>query len=204
MPHLRQNVVTKQWVIISTERAQRPRSFSVKEPALPLDLPSYDAGCPFCPGNDGRDEHELLRLPKQEAWDIRILRNKYPALDLNGDRQRVFQGVKRHMSGVGYHEVIVESRLHYLSPATADAELLYQTFLAFLQRSWMLAEDKRIEHVQYFKNHGIAAGASLHHSHSQLVALPVVPYSKRARMEEARRYFDDVGECAYCLMMNDE
>lgn len=204
MPHLRQNLVTKQWVIVSTERAQRPKSLSVKEPVLSPDLPPYEATCPFCPGNDGRGEQERMRIPEEGPWEVRVLANKYPALNAEGDRQRTYQGVVRRMQGVGYHEVIVESRQHNLSPALAPPDLLLKTFLAFQQRGRMLARDDRLEHIQYFKNHGEAAGASLVHPHSQLVALPVVPYSKRSRTEEARHYFDNTGECAYCRMMHDE
>lgn len=204
MPHLRQNLVTKQWVIVSPERAQRPHSLSAEQPSLPPGLPVFDPDCPFCPEQGRAREHVLWQYPLQGDWRVRVLHNKYPALDLNGDLHREFDGVERSMSGVGYHEIVVEGRAHNLSPATADPDLLYETFLAFQERGRILQQDRRIDHIQYFKNHGQAAGATLAHPHSQLVALPVVPYSKRARAEEARRYFDDVGRCAYCLMLEEE
>lgn len=204
MPHLRQNLVSRQWVIVSTERARRPNSLIAKEPALPPDLPAYDPECPFCPGNSGADEKEFLRLPADAAWDVRVLANKYPALDRDAPEERAFDGVQRIMSGFGYHEVVIEGRQHNLSPARADAALLNRTFQAFQQRGLSIGLDERVEYIQYFKNHGRAAGASLPHPHSQLVALPVVPGSARQRAERAITYFDDVGQCVFCSVLNEE
>ena len=145
-----------------------------------------------------------MRLPREGEWNVRVFNNKYPALEHNGRVTRSFNGVERFLSGVGYHEVVIEGRQHDLSPATASPDLLYQTFMAFQQRGRVIQQDPRMEHIQYFKNHGAAAGATLVHPHSQLVALPVVPYEKRSRSQEALRYFDDIGQCVYCTMLQDE
>ena len=76
--------------------------------------------------------------------------------------------------------------------------------MAFQMRGVVMALDDRIEHVIYFKNHGVRAGTSLLHPHSQIIGLPMVPYDVRTRDEEARRYFDDTGNCVYCDMLKDE
>ncbi|MCO6450669.1 MAG: galactose-1-phosphate uridylyltransferase [Caldilineales bacterium] len=204
MPHLRQNLVTRQWVIVSTERAKRPHSLTAEEPALPVDLPPYDPECPFCLGNDGADEREYLQLPDDGPWQVRVLANKYPALDRDAVEERGFDGVERIMSGFGYHEVVIEGRRHNLCPATDDPTMLAHVFRAFQLRGNSIGEDNRIEYIQYFKNHGRAAGASLHHPHSQLIALPVVPGSARLRAERARSYFDDIGHCVFCKVLAEE
>lgn len=205
MSEIRQNMATKEWVIIATERARRPEEFAdwSQRPKM-ADLPPWDADCPFCPGNEEGPEMEVLRLPESGPWKLRVVKNKFPALRWEGDRQRSFDGVHRWISGVGYHEVLVETPKHNLPCAEAPVTEIQRTFRAFQLRGLSMAQDRRVEHVIYFKNHGPRAGTSLVHPHCQIIGLPVVPYRVRSRVEEARRYFDDTGECVYCAMVTDE
>lgn len=205
MSEIRQNMVTKEWVIIATERARRPEEFAdwSQRPLL-ADMPSWDPACPFCPGNEEGPELEVLRLPESGPWKLRVVKNKYPALRLEGDRKRSFDGVNRWISGVGYHEVVVETPLHNKPMAHQSVEEIWRTLLAFQMRGTAMAQDRRVEHIIYFKNHGPRAGTSLMHPHCQIIGLPVMPYDVRSRANEARRYFDDMGNCAYCAMLQDE
>jgi UDPglucose--hexose-1-phosphate uridylyltransferase len=203
MPELRQNIATKEWVIIATERATRPEE--LVQPLRPTteDRPEWEEGCPFCPGNEELDL-EVMRIPERDPWQLRVVSNKYPALQLEGERMRTFEGVHRQISGVGYHEVLVESPLHNTCPALESAIEVSLMLEAFKIRGREIAQDQRIEQIIYFKNHGDRAGTSLVHPHTQLIGLPIVPYSIRARAEEARRYFDDTGRCVLCHMLSDE
>jgi UDPglucose--hexose-1-phosphate uridylyltransferase len=204
MPELRQNMATKEWVILASERAQRPEAFVLPRTERAA-LPPHDPACPFCPGNEELPL-ETMRMPLNHAqpWQLRVVRNKYPALVPDGARTRVFDGVHRAMSGVGYHEVIVETPRHDASPALQAVEDVQRTLRAFQVRGRTVVQDPRIEHVIYFKNHGARAGTSLIHPHAQLIALPVVPHQSRTRGDEARRYFDDFGQCVMCRMLADE
>jgi UDPglucose--hexose-1-phosphate uridylyltransferase len=203
MPEIRQNMATKEWVIIATERAKRPEAFIQAPKPPPEERPAWDARCPFCPGNE---EHDLerLRLPQDGDWRLRVVANRYPALQEDGPRERHYDGVNRWISGVGYHEVVVESRLHNTCPALETLDEVQATLVAFQIRGLAFRSDPRIEQVICFKNHGPTAGASLVHPHAQMLALPIVPYSIRARMEEQLRYCDDHGVCAICQMRRDE
>lgn len=203
MPELRQNIATKEWVIIATERAKRPEEFV--QPARPLtqDRPAWDAACPFCPGNEELDL-EVMRIPEQGPWQLRVVRNKYPALHREGERTRTFKGIHRQISGVGYHEVLIESPQHNTCPALESKAEVSLMLEAFRIRGREIAQDARIEQIIWFKNHGEHAGTSLAHPHTQLIGLPIVPYHIRARTEEARRYFDDTGRCVFCHMLADE
>lgn len=203
MPELRQNLATKEWVIISTERARRPEDFIEPDRERVDQRPEYVANCPFCPGNE-EIELEKLRIPAEGDWQVRVVRNKFPALQEEGPRVRQSEGVNRSISGVGYHEVLIESRRHNTCPALQRADEIERTLMAFRMRGQALNQDPRIEQIIYFKNHGPSAGTSLAHPHTQLLALPVVPFSIRARMEEARRYFDDQGTCVICTMREEE
>jgi UDPglucose--hexose-1-phosphate uridylyltransferase len=203
MPEIRQNIATREWVIIATERARRPEEFVQEPKERAEDRPAFVATCPFCPGNEELDL-ERLRIPAQGDWLVRVVGNKYPALQEMGERVRRFDGLNCAISGVGYHEVVVESRRHNTSPATEEPAEVEGTLQAFQLRGRAMRADPRIEQIVYFKNHGATAGASLLHPHTQLLALPVVPYNVRARTEEARRYFDDQGVCVICRMREEE
>jgi UDPglucose--hexose-1-phosphate uridylyltransferase len=203
MPELRQNIATKEWVIIATERAKRPEDFVQPSRPLTEDRSVWEASCPFCPGNEELDL-EVMRIPDHGPWRLRVVRNKYPALQLEGERKRTFDGVHRQISGVGYHEVMVESPCHNTCPALESSTEVSLTLEAFKIRGREIAQDPRIEQIIYFKNHGERAGTSLAHPHTQLIGLPIVPYNIRTRIEEARRYFDDTGRCVFCHMLGDE
>jgi UDPglucose--hexose-1-phosphate uridylyltransferase len=203
MAELRQNMVTKEWVIIADERAKRPDHYiEARERSRTEFLPAHDSSCPFCPGNEELDL-EIERMPETDAWQTRVVYNRYPALK-DGELNRTFDGVHRRMSGVGYHEIVVETPKHNTTLALMEPEQIKLFLQTFYSRGWGIRKDPRIEQVVYFKNHGERAGASLKHPHSQIIGLPVVPSDIRRRIDEARRYFDDTGNCASCVMMEDE
>jgi UDPglucose--hexose-1-phosphate uridylyltransferase len=203
MSELRQNMATREWVIIASERAKRPEEFVQPAKERIEDRPAWAERCPFCPGNEELDL-ERLRLPAEGDWTVRVVRNRFPALREEGDRERRFDGINCAITGVGHHEVIIEARLHNICPATETLHEVEQTLIALQLRGLAMREDRRVEQVIYFKNHGSSAGASLIHPHAQLLGLPVVPSTIRTRIEAARRYFDDQGVCAYCRMREDE
>lgn len=204
MPELRQNLATKEWVIIANERAKRPDEYvQSHRHSITETRAFYDPTCPFCPGNEELDL-EIERTPAIGEWQIRVVANKYPALSREGELTRTFDGVHRHITGIGYHEIVVEHPRHNTTLALMTVDEIKYVLEAFYSRGWSIRKDSRIEQIVYFKNHGEQAGASLKHPHCQIIGLPVVPNSIRHRIEEARRYFDDNGECVFCTMVQDE
>jgi UDPglucose--hexose-1-phosphate uridylyltransferase len=204
MSHLRQNVITKDWVIFATERAKRPHEFARSLDEIPPELPIYKHNCPFCKGNENPSETEYLRIEDEHGWRVRIIPNKYPALSPIGDRIRHSEGIHRSITGVGYHEVIIEHPDHNVTIALMEIGDVINILQAYRQRYNVISQDKRIESVIIFKNHGESAGTSLEHPHSQITATPVVPSQIRYRMIEAINYFDDNGACLFCYTLNDE
>jgi UDPglucose--hexose-1-phosphate uridylyltransferase len=203
MSELRQNMATREWVVVASERAKRPDDFASKKRELTGDRPERDPGCPFCPGNE-EPSLEISRVPESGPWGVRVVRNKFPALVPVGDPVRAAEGVHRSIPGVGHHEVIIESPRHNTCMALEKPEDIALFLNVFQGRARALADDPRVEHVICFKNHGETAGTSLVHPHAQLVALPIVPHEIRVRTEEARRHFDDNGSCVFCDMLRDE
>ena len=203
MPELRLNVITRDWVIIATERARRPDQFVRSRNTTPP-LPKHFPDCPFCPGHEKMTLDETYRLGTKDAWQVRVVPNKYAALTTDGERVRAGSGLFPSMTGVGYHEVIIEHPRHDLVLATMTQEDVCQILTAYLDRFNMIRQDPRIEAIILFKNHGESAGSSIVHPHSQLAATPVVPFQFRGRLHESMRYFDERGACLFCRNLEDE
>ena len=191
MPELRKDPVTGRWVIISTDRSRRPSDFA-REPKKKHPT----SFCPFCYGNEEKTPPEILAYrsdgsgPNTSGWAVRVVPNKFPALGIEGDLGRQGEGLFDKMNGVGAHEVIIETPEHDLSLSQLPEKRLEDVLWAFRDRMLDLKKDRRFRYILIFKNHGEAAGASLEHPHSQLIALPIVP--KRVR-EEVDRLPQHVG-----------
>lgn len=203
MSELRQNLITRDWVIIANERSKRPNQFAKKTDSV-VELPPYRADCPFCPGNEHDTAEEICCLGDGYEWKVRAVFNKYPAVSPESDPVRTNHGSYRSITGFGVHEVIIEHRCHNVNIAILSVEDICNIFTMYRERYSKLKKDPRIKTIVIFKNHGLQAGTSLEHPHSQIAATPVVPCQVRDRISEAIRYFDDTGECLYCQTIKDE
>jgi UDPglucose--hexose-1-phosphate uridylyltransferase len=203
MPELRHNVLTREWVIIATERAKRPHEFAGKVDGKRVN-PPYVPSCPFCPGNEEMTPPATLVIPDNGSWHVRVTPNKFAALSYDGERQRSFEGIRRTVTGVGVHEVIIESPDHSKSTALLKDSQVETLIDAYLDRFNFASQDPRVEQVTIFKNHGLAAGTSLEHPHSQIIGSPVITSQIRDRMINALRHFDEFGECIYCRVLDVE
>jgi UDPglucose--hexose-1-phosphate uridylyltransferase len=208
MSELRLNRATKEWIIVAEERAKRPHEFHREEPKKKL--PAFDPTCPFCPGNENKTPPEVFALrdketePNRPGWRIRVVTNKYPALDPERKINRITGEFFKKARGVGKHEVIIESIQHNKSLATLSLKQVEEVCEIYWKRYLALKDDKRFKLIIIFRNNGISAGTSLKHPHSQLIALPLVPASIRHLLEEAMRYYDDHGSCVFCDMIHQE
>jgi len=204
MPELRKDPVVGRWVIISTERARRPTDFQ-REPVRPK-----GDNCVFCSGNEDKTPPEILAgrpsdsLPNTPGWTYRVVPNKFPALRIEGDLEPTGEGLFDRMNGVGAHEVVIETPDHGGSLATMDVDSLGEVLVAFRERLLDLKKDPRFEYVLVFKNHGEAAGASLEHPHSQLIATPITPIMVTEELEGSLRYWEMKERCVWCDIVRQE
>jgi UDPglucose--hexose-1-phosphate uridylyltransferase len=101
--------------------------------------------------------------------------NKFPAISPDPLSNEKTHGLFRAMSGGGRHEVIIDSPDHKKGLADLP-EIHTAEVLSMLQRRVRaMYETASIRSVAPFKNHGQVAGASLEHSHLQVIGIPVVP-----------------------------
>jgi UDPglucose--hexose-1-phosphate uridylyltransferase len=205
MPELRKDPVTGRWVIISTERQKRPNDFRFERSTV-----IGREHCPFCPGHEDMTPCEVLAYrhdgsaPNSPGWDVRVVPNKYPALRVEGTLDREGEGMFDRMNGVGAHEVIIETPDHDKTLASMSETEIERVLSACRDRVLDLKQDRRFRYILVFKNHGPAAGATLEHTHSQLIAMPVVPDFVREEIDGARRHFELKERCVFCDIVTQE
>ena len=210
MPQLRQDPATREWIIIAAERAKRPHEFRKAAEQKTAAPPPFSPDCPFCPGNETKTPPEIHALRestpgKGSAWKVRVVPNKFAALVPEGSLdRRVEAGFFRVMDGFGHHEVVIETPHHDKSLALLSQEEVLDVILTFRLRYQALRKMPGVEAIIIFENHGLSAGTSLEHPHSQIAAIPVIPNRMRTRFESALRYYDDLHHCVYCDMLAKE
>lgn len=205
MPDLRRDPVVGRWVIISTERASRPQELQ----CAPADQ-SGSTLCPFCPGQEQLTPHEILAYRPQSGglnastWTVRVVPNKFPALQIEGELGREGVGLYDRMNGIGAHEVIIETPDHKAALADLPSKQIEDVLWAYRDRMVDLRRDSRFRYLLVFKNHGAAAGATLEHTHSQLIALPIIPTSVLGEINGCRSHFLHKERCIYCDIVRQE
>ncbi|MBN2705427.1 MAG: galactose-1-phosphate uridylyltransferase [Deltaproteobacteria bacterium] len=204
MSELRKDPIVDRWVIISRERGKRPSEFST------MKQERKSGFCPFCPGNEDVVPPEILayRQPGSQSndqnWRLRVVPNKFPALHIEGDIMRQGDGVYDKMNGIGAHEVIIETPDHQATLATMPIEAVEDVLWAYRDRIRDLAGDGRFRYILVFKNQGLAAGATVEHSHSQIIALPIVPKRAKEEVDGAKKFYDYKERCVFCDIIQQE
>ena len=204
MSELRKDPVTGRWVIISTER-KRPSDFQLESVHV-----TPDPSCPFCEGHEHMTPREVLAHrqngsgPNGPGWTLRVVPNQFPVLRVEGTLDRQGEGLFDKMNGIGAHEVIIESPKHDDTLATMEERAVEEVLWAARERVQDLKRDRRFRYIIIFKNHGAAAGSSVHHSHSQLIALPIVPREVRDEVDGARAHFAQKERCVFCDILRQE
>ena len=195
---IRQDKVTKQWVIYAPARRKRPSDFfGSSEPGPPL--PARDETCPFCPGNERMLPSVLDEIKGGDSLvQVRVVPNKFPALTPDADSTRLYEGIYLKMQGYGNHEVVIETPRHDRQLGEMSVTEVETVIEAYHRRYMaLMAKDGNMIAI-IFRNYGLQAGTSLVHPHSQIIATGMVPVHIRWREEVAERYFDEFGRCVYC------
>ncbi len=199
MPEFRKDPITGRWVIIAVDRAMRPSDF-VREHVVPVG----GRFCPLCPGHEDKTPPEVLAYrpgggqPNGSGWTLRVVPNKFPALRVEGDLCRQGDGIYDRMNGIGAHELLIETPDHMATLGDLSDKQVEDVFWAMRDRVVDLRKDFRLRYILIFKNHGDGAGATLEHTHSQIVALPIVPKTMTEELDGARRYSEFRERCIYC------
>lgn len=195
MSELRRDPATQKLVIIAGARRRRP----TRKPK-----------CPFCEGHENETPPEIYALrknasrPNGPGWYVRVIPNKYPALSAEVNLTKTRTGLLEKLTGAGAHEIIVESPAHITDFCELPLAQIRRVIKVYMARLRALQANKKFKSLVLFKNAGAAAGASLEHVHSQLIALPVLPDLITQELENAAAYYKNQTKCLYCELIQQE
>jgi UDPglucose--hexose-1-phosphate uridylyltransferase len=194
-------IVPSESVLVSTARGMRPRK---AEQPVERDRRERVERCPFCRGNEHMTPPTLYAWPDEARWEIRIVENLFPVLADDRSEGALNLGLQQVIDGYGRHEVIIDHWNHGIA-----IHEMSQTHLAALLRTYrdrmrfLLERDPRLKYVMVFKNFGPAAGASIAHTHSQIIAMPVVPENVINEAEYSRVHYRKFGQCIFCALIDE-
>jgi len=202
---IRRDPITGRSVVIDRAPFKRRDDFELG----PVRVDDAPAACPFCEGREADAGDEILAWREGgpanvPGWSVRVVPNRHPILRIEGGTDIRSHGLFATRDGLGAHEVIVETPLHDQPLHTLDADHLWRVLWAWRTRLQDLKRDSRFASVVIFKNHGRAAGARLDHSHSQLVAYPMVPPAVADKVHAGARHLEATGRCIFCDLMAEE
>jgi UDPglucose--hexose-1-phosphate uridylyltransferase len=204
MSELRKDPIVDRWVIIATERGKRPSDFGTAKSERKSGF------CPFCYGNEDKTPPEIRVIrepgtaPNTPGWRVRVVANKFPALQVEGGLSRTGEGIYDKMNGIGAHEVIIDSPEHNEDIPNFDLKRIEEVLGVYAERIADLKKDLRLRYVMIFRNRGEAAGASLEHPHSQLISTPVIPKRVTEEIDGAKRHYDLKERCVFCDIVRQE
>ena len=213
---VRKDYLLDRWVVIATERGRRPSDFANEEREK-----AKTGVCPMCPGNEHMTPPAVLvylkhgnkiRKTKDKGdarhknWILRVIPNLFPAFAPPKDKasQRKTAKFSEMIPAVGHHEVLVESPKHDEHPADARLSQLEYVVDAYVDRLRELSAKPYVEYVSIFRNHGLEAGASLSHAHSQIIATPFIPKTVEDELKASKRFWKQNKKCVFCEIIRKE
>ena len=205
MPQLRKDPIMSRWVIISTDRKQRPGDFKPQPPTT--EPPRL---CPFCPGNERHTPAEIVAYrdeatkANEPGWHTRVIPNRIPVLRIEGQIERRGWGMYDMITGVGAHEIIIETPRHDVDLADLAPVHIERLLWAYRDRSLDLSRDPRFRYILILRNHGLGAGSTISHPHSQLIATPIVPKRVEEEIDGCKLYYEYKERCILCDIIRQE
>ena len=181
MAELRWHPFTKDWVMIASNRQNRPQ--------MPKDW------CPFCPGS-GKvpDDYEVFKYD-----------NDFPALSQNpSDPDDVANDFFKVKPSYGKCEVILYSPGHTTTLPELSVDHITKLVDLWCERFDAISEDENIKYVFIFENRGNVVGVTMPHPHGQIYGYSFIPKKIELELESAKEYKEEKGNCIFCDMLKEE
>jgi len=194
-------IVPSESVLVATARSMRPKK---AEALVPRDTRKHVETCPFCVGNEAMTPPQIKCYPPEGPWSVRIVENLYPVVGDDRSNPNLTFGLQQTIDGYGRHEVIIDHSEHGTALHEMSEEHLALLFRAYRERMEQLyRSNNRLRYVLVFKNFGPSAGASIAHTHSQIIALPVIPDNVQAEVTQSRHFFQKNHRCIFCSLIDE-
>ncbi len=199
---LRYDISSGDWVVIASGRAKRPEMFK-KDTRTKEE--SSEKDCPFCDFNNLQNavvsfENGKKQETLTENWSAISIPNKFPAFQPAENLEKRYENsLYQTMNAVGYHEVVI-TRDHHKSLGQLPKDKVREVLVLYKQRYLELKEKKYVNYVSIFHNHGVEAGASIAHPHSQIITTPLIDVDLNKALSKGRSYSESKKDCIYCRM----
>ena len=181
MAELRWNPLLRTWVMVASNRQNRPN--------LPRD------NCPFCPGSG--------KVP--DYYDVLAFDNDFPVMSPHPpEPDPVASSFYKTMPAHGKCEVILYSSQHAITLQELSVEHIHKLVKLWKSRCAELSKDPLVKYVFPFENKGEEVGATIAHPHGQIYAYPFLPLKLETEYASAREYFEREGECLFCRINKEE
>lgn len=201
---MRYDEVSKDWVVIAPGRGKRPEAHKRQRIILHVD----QNDCPFCNIN-GQSGALLVSANGKKVtgefpadWTLAVIPNKFPAFCAT-DKKTVCKqhiGPVYHlMDAVGFCEVVV-TRDHDKHIGLMEVTRVEEIIAAYRERYLALKGKKFVNYISIFHNHGVEAGASQPHPHSQIITSPLIDVDLRNGLANSKKYFRKNKKCLNCEM----
>lgn len=199
MSQLRLDPLTGRWVVIASERSDRP--FAFLQRSLPVEG-DPDRPCPFCPGREDSSPPALETYGPGGQWLVRVVPNLYPAFEGNAPMVVTHLGpVFTQAPASGIHEVLIITPDHHSSWADLSDGHAALVMGAIRDRMEQHASIAGLRYSQTVVNSGREAGASIEHPHGQLLSMPFVPGEIADELAGFARF---QGNCLLCAVADAE
>ncbi len=204
---LRYDEASKDWVVVAPGRGKRPEQYKRQRAHVEMDL----ANCPFC--NLSAEAKPVLAVSESDLaadgslpadWSLAVIPNKFPAFcaPVKKEIHACKIGPIYHsMDAAGFCEIVI-TRNHELHLGVMDLPAVEEVLAAYQARYLALKGNKFIKYISIFHNHGVEAGASQPHPHSQIITSPLIDVDLLNALENSKKYFKKNKKCLYCEMID--
>lgn len=183
MAELRWHPLIKDWIMIASNRQNRPQ--------MPKDW------CPFCPGPDND------KVPKE--FDVLKYDNDFPALTQNPPvPDDVETEIYKTRPNYGKCEVVLYSPEHTVTLPELPVPHVRKLVDLWTERFVDIKKDENIKYVFIFENRGDVVGVTMPHPHGQIYGYSVIPKKIQLELESSKEHFEKTGHCLFCDMLRDE
>lgn len=194
-------VIPMESVLIASASGNKPKK---RHDEFQLDVREHVAECQFCRGNEHLTPEEIVQSPKDGDWQIRVVRNLFPILDDDYSLPDYELGLHRVIDGYGRHEVIIDHANHGIQLCEMEPAHLQALFIVYRERMKRLYDTSDShKFVLVFKNFGPASGGSIAHTHSQVIAMPIIPANVEMEIESSRNLYKSFGRCIFCVLIDE-
>ncbi|PIZ00876.1 hypothetical protein COY61_01355 [bacterium (Candidatus Gribaldobacteria) CG_4_10_14_0_8_um_filter_33_9] len=199
LSELRFNLESKDWVVIATERAKKPDELQGKKTKQKCVFCSLGIESkPSLVFSQGKKIENIDALP--DDWTLMVIPNKFPAVTHGDNLQERAEGPYSLMDGIGFHEIVV-TRDHLRDMSQLSLKEIKEVLDAYQERYLELMNERFVNYVSIFHNHGSGAGATINHPHSQIMAIPITDPDIQKSLIGSRRYWDFQQKCLHCEML---